>query len=73
MSLGDSVCKSFVVETLLVDEKQIDFVTVLDRDLNLYSFKVNEAKRCFEEVCDVKNISNQLKIDGQWLIFNNKT
>ena len=72
-SLGDAVFQSLVVETRLVREKQVDFVTILDRDLNLYSFVVNEAKKCFDEVDDVTNIGNQLKIDAQWLIFNNKT
>ena len=56
----------------MVGENQIDLVTVLDQDLNLYSFEVNEAKKCFEPVCEVVNVSKQLKIDAQWLIFNKK-
>ena len=54
-------------------ERQIDFVTILDQDLNLYSLYVDEDKKSFEEVCEVKNIRSQLKIDAQWFIFNSKT
>ena len=71
-NLGDAICKSIVVETKLVQENHIDFVTVLDQDHNLYSFSVNEATKCFEEVNQVTNIESQLKIDNEWLIFNKK-
>ena len=46
---------------------------MLDRDQNLYSFTVNKTSRSFEAVCEVINIDSQLKIDGEWLIFNKKT
>ena len=44
---------------------------MLDKDLNLQSFIVNEKKKSFEPFSDLINLSQLLKIDPDWLTFNN--
>ena len=46
---------------------------MLDADLNLYQFIVNEEKKCFDLVDDeFIKLGEKLRIDSQWLKFNNK-
>ena len=55
-----------------MNEKLSDVVTVLDCDLNLYLFIVNEQKKSFEIRADTIKLDQKLKIDSQWLKFYKK-
>ena len=55
-----------------MEEKLSDVVTVLDCDLILHSFIVNEEKKCFDPLDDPLKLVKKLKIDSQWLRFNDK-
>ena len=61
-----------MVESKIVKSKQSEVISVLDKDLNLYVFIVNEQEKSFEPLQDVRNLVKELKFDAQWLIFNKK-
>ena len=61
-----------VVETKLEEDGPVDEITLLDKDLNLYCFRVNQKSNSFDQIGDVRNLSPQLKLDANWLEFNGK-
>ena len=71
-SLSDGTFISMVVETKLEDDGPVDEITLLDKDLNLYCFRVNQKSKSFDQIGDVRNLSLQLKLDANWLEFNGK-
>ena len=70
--MRDGIYLSMVVETELEKDGAVDVITLLDRDLNLYCFKVNQKQKSFEPIGDVRNLSSQLQLDPNWLEFNGK-
>ena len=70
--MGDIVCLSIVAESKQVGEKQSEVISVLDRDLNLYILTVNFAEKSFESLCEVRNLNDELEIDTEWLLSNDK-
>ena len=71
-SLSDGTFISMVVETKLKEDGAVDEITLLDKDLNLYCFRVNKKSKSFEPIGDVRNLSSQLQLDANWLEFNGK-
>lgn len=71
-SLSDERFLSIFVESREEGDKCVDYITLLDEDLNLYSYAVNEKTQSFEQIGDVRNLTSQLKIDANWFNFNNK-
>ena len=47
-----------VVESKDDEGEQFDQITILDDDLNLYQFRVNQETKSFEPSCDVRNLSS---------------
>jgi len=45
--LGDASIQSFIVESKKEGDKNLELVTLLDRDLNLHEFIVNEEEKSF--------------------------
>lgn len=71
-NLIDSTYTSIVVESKQDGVKQKELITLLDTELNLYSFIVNKEKKSFEPFGEVIHLSHKLKLDAEWLIFNKK-
>ena len=61
-----------VEETKLEGDRPVDEINLLDRDLNLYSFRVNQKSKSFEPIGDVHNLASQLQLYANWLEFNHK-
>ena len=69
--MSDGFYVSMMVETKLNEDGPVNEITILDKDLNLYSFRVNQKSNSFEPG-NVRNISEQLQLDPNWLEFNGK-
>ena len=61
-----------MVESIQIEHKYVDQISLLDKELNLYSYRVDENKKSFEPFGCVKNLSDKLELDSKWLNFNEK-
>lgn len=69
-NLIDSTYISIVVENKLIDGEESELISLLDKDLHLYTYIVNEGNKSFERFNEVPNLGQNLHIDPEWLIFN---